>query len=78
VLCIWVFVETALLVLFVPETYTPILLKRKAKRLRNETGDERYRAPIELEDKRLLRRLIISCYKPFGEIYLLGISIEAC
>jgi hypothetical protein len=65
-MCIWVFVETVLLALFVPETYGPILLKRKAWKLRKETGDDRYRAPIESEDKRLLRRLAISCYKPFG------------
>lgn len=37
-----------LLVLFtVPETYTPKILAHKAKRLRKETGDDRYWAPRE-------------------------------
>jgi hypothetical protein len=37
-----------LLVLFtVPETYTPKILAQKAKRLRKETGDDRYWAPCE-------------------------------
>jgi MFS family permease len=35
-------------VLFVPETYGPVLLKRRAERLRRETGDEGIVAPIEL------------------------------
>ena len=33
----------AMLVLFVPETYSPVLLSWKAKHLRDITGDERYR-----------------------------------
>ncbi|TDL21352.1 MFS general substrate transporter [Rickenella mellea] len=34
-----------------PETFAPVLLVIKAKRLRAETGDERYYAPLESEDK---------------------------
>ncbi|KAI0808175.1 MFS general substrate transporter [Fomes fomentarius] len=34
-------------VLTLPETYVPVLLVRKAKRLRKETGDDRYWAPLE-------------------------------
>lgn len=30
-----------------PETYGPVILKHKAQRLRKETGDERWYAPIE-------------------------------
>lgn len=30
-----------LIVLFVPETYSPVLLRRKAILLRRETGDDR-------------------------------------
>ncbi|KZT61432.1 MFS general substrate transporter [Calocera cornea HHB12733] len=39
VILMWTVVEIALLVLFVPETYRLILLKRKAQRLRKKTGD---------------------------------------
>lgn len=38
-------------VLFMPETYAPTLLKKKAKRLRKETGNLKIVAPIELEDQ---------------------------
>lgn len=32
-----------------PETYHPVLLKQKARRLRKDTGDERYWHPHEAE-----------------------------
>jgi multidrug resistance protein len=41
-----------LLVLFtLPETYAPILLVKKAQILRKETGDDRWWAPLEKQDK---------------------------
>jgi hypothetical protein len=36
-------------------------------RLRKETGDQRYYAPMEKENISLLRLTIISCYRPFRE-----------
>jgi hypothetical protein len=36
-------------------------------RLRKETGDQRYHAPMEKENISLLRLTIISCYRPFRE-----------
>lgn len=38
-------------VLFLPETYGPVLLRRRAERLRKETGRPNIVAPIELEDQ---------------------------
>ncbi|GME31829.1 Major facilitator superfamily [Neofusicoccum parvum] len=37
--------------LAMPETYAPVILKRRAKRLRKQTGDPNIFAPIELEPK---------------------------
>ena len=54
----------ALLVLFAPETYAPVLLAWKAKHLRTLTGDERYRAPSELKPMRLGMRLLRSVVRP--------------
>lgn len=39
--------DAALTVACFPEVYAPVLLKRKAKRLRDETGDSRYYHPHE-------------------------------
>ncbi|KIY50669.1 MFS general substrate transporter [Fistulina hepatica ATCC 64428] len=65
ILIIWIFVQYVALVLFVPETYVPVLLKQKAERLRKETSDSRYWAPIEREGKHLGHAILVSCYKPF-------------
>ena len=50
---------------FQPETYAPILLKWKAKRLRLLTGDDRYKAEVEIRDETFARRLGRSLYRPF-------------
>ncbi|KAK8217587.1 hypothetical protein M8818_001345 [Zalaria obscura] len=44
---IWVFAVFVLALAFFPEVYAPYLLKRKAARLRKETGDDRYYHPHE-------------------------------
>ncbi|KAG8896612.1 hypothetical protein FRB99_008801, partial [Tulasnella sp. 403] len=53
----------------VPETYTPTLETRKARRLRKETGDMRYHSALERSTKGLLNTIVVSCYKPFQIIY---------
>ncbi|KII93520.1 hypothetical protein PLICRDRAFT_152327 [Plicaturopsis crispa FD-325 SS-3] len=65
---IWIFVELVALFLFVPETYVPVILKFKAQRLRESTGNENYIAPLETRhanDRSLGARILTSCYRPF-------------
>ncbi|KAF7322160.1 RNA polymerase II-associated protein [Mycena kentingensis (nom. inval.)] len=62
---IWMFVETLAMFLFVPESYAPVLIKRKAARLRKETGDDNYWAPLEKSDVSMRYRLYLSCTVPF-------------
>lgn len=47
VLIIWSAAMLASIAFFVPETYHPVLLKGKAIKLRKETGEERWKAPME-------------------------------
>jgi multidrug resistance protein len=54
-----------LVVLFQPETYTPILLKWKAHHLRELTGDNRYVAEVEIRADDFTTRLRIALYRPF-------------
>ncbi|KAH8704752.1 major facilitator superfamily domain-containing protein [Talaromyces proteolyticus] len=63
-LLIWAGVQLAILFFFVPETYHPVLLKRKAARLRQETGDNRYIAPLEKMKKSVVETVLRSCYRP--------------
>ncbi|KAJ5184800.1 Major facilitator superfamily domain general substrate transporter [Penicillium cf. griseofulvum] len=52
-------------VLFLPETYSPILLYWKAKELRHMTGDDRYRSPLEFRKATFAQRMRTSLYRPF-------------
>ena len=55
----------AIIVLFQPETYAPILLQWKAAHLRDLTGDDRYRAEVEIRDVSFIKRLGHALYRPF-------------
>ncbi|PCH41178.1 MFS general substrate transporter [Wolfiporia cocos MD-104 SS10] len=65
VLLIWQFVTVVLLVVFVPETYEPVILKRKAARVRKEKGDNNYWAPLDRREGSLTQAILFSCYTPF-------------
>lgn len=54
-----------MVVLFLPETFPPILLKWKAKHLRAITGDDRYRAEVEIRRDTFMTRLGRALYRPF-------------
>ncbi|KIY70945.1 MFS general substrate transporter [Cylindrobasidium torrendii FP15055 ss-10] len=58
------------IILFVPETYKPILLVQKAKRLRKETGDDRYWAPMERTQKTLAQQVENILARPFKMLVL--------
>ncbi|PSR73609.1 hypothetical protein PHLCEN_2v10528 [Hermanssonia centrifuga] len=49
----------------VPETYEPVLRQRKAKKLRQATGDDRYYAPLDERQVSMSRAILTSCYMPF-------------
>jgi len=56
-----------LIILFVPETYVPVLLIRKAKRKRAETGNDKLYAPLEVKQKEqsVYKTAIYSAQRPF-------------
>lgn len=61
----WIFAELLMLVIFVPETYVPVILKKKARRLRESTGDPKFYAPLDRREGTLASAIIVSCYTPF-------------
>ncbi|KAG1763905.1 major facilitator superfamily domain-containing protein [Suillus placidus] len=61
----WIFVELLMLVIFVPETYVPVILKKKARRLRESTGDPKFYAPLDRREGSLASAIIVSCRTPF-------------
>jgi MFS family permease len=62
---IWSGLILGTMLLLMPETYTPTLLKWKASHLRKITGDQRYMSPLEVQDTKFFDRLIHNMYRPF-------------
>ncbi|KIY72592.1 polyamine transporter [Cylindrobasidium torrendii FP15055 ss-10] len=52
------------LTIFMPETLAPVILRNKAKKLRKETGDERYQTLEELERRPLSETLKVALLRP--------------
>ena len=65
-LLIATFVSLLLILFTYPETYKPVLTARKAKRLRKETGDEKYYAPLEIDTQNtsFLKATLTNCQRP--------------
>lgn len=78
IMCIWSGLLVLAVVLFVPETYEPVLLRKKAQRLRKETGDSRWYAPIERDGRLLARSILTSSERPFKLIFRDYMTIVLC
>ena len=57
------------LIAFQPETYPPLLLKWKAAHLRSVTGDDRYRADLEITKSTLWTRMRVDLTRPFTVVF---------
>src|SRR6266481_5603215 len=53
-----------------PETYGPVLLVKKAKRIRKQTGNDRYYAPKEVNKPDIGHRLYNILAMPFKILFL--------
>ncbi|PWN46595.1 MFS general substrate transporter [Violaceomyces palustris] len=68
---IWSLVMVLVLFLLAPETFSPIILTKKAKELRNQTGNlELYsKHEVEIGQKSLLGAIAVSSTKPFKLLF---------
>ena len=69
---------TLVLLLFLPETYGPVLLKHRARKLRKETGNDQIFAPSELEKRSLYEMLTLTLARPFHMIIFEPIVTFTC
>lgn len=67
-----------LIILGVPETYHPVLLRHKAAKLRKETGDDKWKAPIEVMQRSIPQTVLRSCYRPFLLLTLEPMVFNLC
>lgn len=63
------FVVWVLISFTVPETYTPTLLAKRAKKLRKETGDEKYVTEEDISKAPLSQRMRIFLLRPFQLLF---------
>lgn len=68
----------ALITVCVPETYHPVLLRHKAIELRNSSGEQRWKAPIEVMQKSMIQTIVRSCYRPFLLLTLEPMCLNLC
>ena len=78
VLLIWAGINLGMIALFVPETYHPVLLRNKARKLRKETGDEQWKAPMEKTNKSIPRTIAYSLLRPFQLLLLEAMVTLLC
>lgn len=78
VLLIWAGVQWALILVFVPETYHPVVLRNEARKLRKETNDDKYYAAIEKLDRSVARTVGRSIYRPFVLLIFEPMCLNLC
>ncbi|KAG9233193.1 major facilitator superfamily domain-containing protein [Amylocarpus encephaloides] len=78
VLLIWSGANLAMITFLVPETYHPVLLRTKARRIRKETGDERWKAPLEKTDKSIRKTIGLSLLRPFQLLIFEPMCFNLC
>ena len=59
-----------MIIFFVPETFSKVLLRRKAQQLRISTGNDGWFAPAEKMNRSITQTVIRSCYTPFQLLLL--------
>ena len=60
----------AVTLFMIPETYPPVLLERKAKKLRKETGNQDLKAPSELTGRTPSQLLLANVVRPTKILFL--------
>lgn len=68
----------ALIAAFVPETYHPVVLKHKAAKIRKETVNDNYKAPIEQLERSIPQTILRSVYRPFLLLALEPMCLSLC
>jgi multidrug resistance protein len=78
VILIWSGFMLAIITAFVPETYHPVMLRNKARKIRKETGDERWKAPLEKSNKTISKTISLSLIRPFQLLLLEPMCLNLC
>ena len=55
-----------------------MILRKKARKLRKDTSNERYKAPIEVSDRTITMTVLHSLYRPFMLLFLEPMCLNLC
>lgn len=77
-LMIWAGVNLGMIFIFVPETYHPVVLRNKARKMRKETCDERWKAPMEKINKSISKTIALSLLRPMQLLILEPMCLNLC
>lgn len=66
------------IVFLIPETYVPVVLRNKARKRRKETGEQRWKAPIEVMERSVTMTVLRSLYRPFLLLFLDPMCFNLC
>ena len=66
------------MIFLIPETYMPVVLRNKARKLRKETGEQRWKAPIEVRERSVTMTVLRSLYRPFLLLFLDPMCFNLC
>lgn len=61
-----------------PETHGPTILRRRARRIRKATGNQRIFAPIQLEKKGIRQMITVILMRPFRMLIFESIVLFTC
>jgi len=78
ILLIWTAIQSVLIYFLIPETYHPVLLRRKARKLRKDTGNEQWQAPIEKMSRSILWTVLWSIMRPIQLLVLEPMCLLLC
>ncbi|KAG6001298.1 hypothetical protein E4U21_004512 [Claviceps maximensis] len=78
VLLLWSGAVWVAIVMFVPETYHPVLLQNKARILRKQTGDDRWTAPADKLQRSVARAIGQSLLRPFQLLVFEPMCLNLC
>jgi hypothetical protein len=67
-----------MIVFAVPETYHPVLLRVKARRMRKETNNDAWFAPIEKTSRSIPKTVMWSCIRPFQLLFFEPMCLCLC
>lgn len=66
----WSFGQVIALLTLVPETFAPVIIKRKAAKLRKQTGNLKFWTEYDDADKNIGQEILVSLYTPFQLLLL--------